>query len=192
MMTWMKASPVLAVAGIFDLIRMFFEQFWFFGPALTAAYCTSTVNDVVGTTIAAATGKVVALGCGAVAGAAGYFGSPVFTLIGVIMAMAFGLIGWLTIGLILIIANGRIFKANEYHTLWFAFSLLVSEVPIIGTLPGLSGITWKMYKTQIKKDEELMKKYEKETREAMIQERNQQAAYLMQYQAAQLAQDEIY
>jgi hypothetical protein len=136
----------------------------------------------------------VAGGCTVVAGAAGYFGSGFFVALGSVMAMAVGLAGWLTVGLILIIINSRIFKANEYHTLWFAFSLLLSEVPIVGAFPALIVIVWKMYRTQIKKDEVLMKKYQKETAAALLQQRQQQeqlAAELMQTSSAQLEPAEI-
>ena len=194
-MTWTRASPIMVTAGIFDLLRMFFEQFWFFGPALAAAYCTSVVNDVVGTSIADTAGKLVALGCGTVSGAAGYFGSPVFIALGVIMAIAVGLLGWMTIGLILVMINARIFKENESNAVWFAASLLISETPIIGTIPGLTGILWKMYREQIKRDKENIKKYLAEQAALDMQEQ-QQAAYLqtriMQARTAQQATTEIY
>jgi len=184
-MTLLKALPVLAIAGLFDALRLLFEQFWFFGPALAGLYCTSKVSGVIGTVAGTAI-------CGASATAAGYFGSPVFIALGTVMAIAVGLSGWMTVGLILIMTNGRIFKENEYHALWFAFSLLISEVPIIGSFPALIVITWKMYDTQIKKDEVLMKKYQKETGEALLRERNQRIAELMQESDIQSAQAEIY
>ncbi len=161
-MTWAKASPVLVIALIFDALRFVFEQFWFFGPALGALYCTSKVNSAVGTNVAGAAGKAIAAGCSAVAGAAGYFGAPAFTAFGIVMAIAVGLFGWMTVGLILIITNARIFKENEGHALWFVVSLLISEMPIIGSIPGFTGITVKMYHTQIKKDRENLKRYEEE------------------------------
>jgi hypothetical protein len=184
-MTWMKAIPVLSICVVFDALRFVFEQFWFFGPALTAAYCTSKVSDVIGTAV----GGLV---CGAGATAAGYLGAPVFEVLGVVMAIAVGLLGWMSAGLVLIITNARIFKENEGHTLLFMLSLLISETPIIGSLPGLTGATVKMYHTQIKKDKENMKKYEKETAVIRLQERNQQNAYLMQARSAQLEQADIY
>ncbi|MCX6787025.1 MAG: hypothetical protein NTY93_00665 [Candidatus Kaiserbacteria bacterium] len=165
-MTWMKALPVLIVAGIFDLVRIFFEQFWFFGPAVAALYCTTKVSGVVGMTVGS-------LLCGAGAGAVGYIGSGAIEAFGVVMAMAIGLFGWMTVGLILIMTNGRIFEENAGHSLWFAASLLISETPIIGTIPGLTGVTVKMYMTQIKKDKENLAKYEKEQAAQQSQEQNQ-------------------
>ncbi len=183
-MTWPKASLVLVIAGIFDALRIFFEMFWFFGPALATVYCTSKVGEWVGSLWG-----LTAAACTATGGAVGYFSSPVTTVFGAVMAMAVGLFGWMTVGLVLLITNSRIFKENA---MWFASSLAISEVPIIGSLPALTGTMIKMYSTQIKKDKEALKKYEKETADAQAQERNQQVAYLMQARAAQQAQDEIY
>jgi hypothetical protein len=184
-MTWAKALPVLVVCVIFDAVRLMFESFWFFGPALAGLYCTAKVSGVVGTTVGAFV-------CGAGATAVGYFGAPAIAAFGVVMAMAVGLLGWLTVGLITIITNARIFKENAGNALWFVASLLISEIPIIGSLPGLTGATVKMYSTQIKKDKENLKKYEKETSDARLQEQNQRMVELVQERNAELAQDEIY
>lgn len=191
-MTWAKATPVLVVAGIFDLLRMFFEMFWFFGPALAAVACTAGVNSYVGTTVAETAGKAVAVVCGAVAGVAGYFGSPAITAFGVVMAMAVGLFGWLVIGGWMMMTNARIFKENEGNALWFVGSLIVSEIPIVGTIPGITGATFKMYRTQIKKDKENLKKYNESQAAAQAQERDQKIAQLMQARAAQQEPAEIY
>ncbi|MFA5744650.1 MAG: hypothetical protein WC887_00285 [Candidatus Paceibacterota bacterium] len=183
-MTWPKASPVLIIAGIFDLLRIMFEQFWFFGPAIAATYCTAKVSGMVGTTI----GSTI---CGAGASVIGTVGSPAIIAFGVVMAMAVGLFGWMTIGLVLIMTNSRIFKENEGQILWFVGSLLLSETPIIGTIPGLTGATIKMYHTQIKKDNENVAKYNKEQAAQQVQEQNQRNAELMQEQySAQLEQAE--
>lgn len=185
----MKASPVLAVCFVFDAVRFVFEQFWFFGPALAAVYCTANVGGVVSTWSAGLLGtKTAAAVCGASATVVGSLGAPAIAAFGVVMAIAVGLFGWMTAGLMLMMTNARIFKENEGHALWFGFSLLISEVPIIGSLPALTGVTVKMYSTQIKKDKESLKKYEKETAAARLQEQNQQTAYLMQSSAAMEAQ----
>lgn len=192
-MTWVKALPVLIIALIFDALRCFFEMFWFFGPALAGAICTITVKGVLSTWTAGLFGaKTAALACGSGATIVGYFGAPVIGVFGVVMAIAVGLAGWLTIGFILMMTNARIFKENEGHALWFAFSLLISEVPIIGAVPGLTGITIKMYSTQIKKDKVLIKKWEKEQAELRRQERDQKIANLVQQRTAEPAQAEIY
>lgn len=178
-MTWMKASPVLILSFIFDALRFMFSQFWFFGPVLIGIGTSAVVGGV--------TGKVA----GVIAGGASVLGAPELQIFGIVMAMAVGLLGWLTIGLLLIITNARIFKENAGNTLWFIASLGISEIPFIGALPALTGTVVKMYSTQIKKEKAMLRKYEKEQDAVQLQERKQQAAELMQVRAAQLAQDEI-
>ncbi|MBU6388778.1 hypothetical protein KGQ72_02815 [Patescibacteria group bacterium] len=182
-MTWRKASWVLALALIFDALRIVFEQFWFFGPALAALFCTIKVGDVVGTTIGG-------LACGAVSVAAGVAAAAAVETFGVVMAMAVGFAGWLVVGLIIIKTNGRILKENAGHALWFVGSLLVSEIPIVGTFPALTGVVVKMYATQIKKDRETLKKYQEQQQAEQVEE--QYAAEFMQVQAAELAESEVY
>ena len=191
-MTWAKASPVLIIAIIFDAVRCFFEMFWFFGPALAGVGCTFGVNGWIGTTLVTVGGKLVAVGCAALAGVLGFYGSGAIEAFGVVMALATGLIGWLTVGLILIITNARIFKENEGHALWFIVSLAISEVPIVGSLPGLTVIAVKMYSTQIKKDKAALKKYQKEREELQNQDRNQKIAEFMQERTNEPEPGEIY
>jgi len=182
-MTWPKAIPTLVFAVLFDALRFMFEQFWFFGPAIAAAYCTTKVSDAVGTAIGATL-------CSAGAGVAGYFGAPAIIAFGVVMAMAVGFSGWLVIGGWLMMTNARIFTENAGHSLWFVGSLILSEIPIVGSIPGFTGVTIKMYYTQIKKDKENMAKYEKEQATQQSQDQNQRNAELEQERTAQLEQAE--
>lgn len=184
-MTWLKASPVLAVCVLFDLVRMFFEQFWFFGPALLATGCISVAESWVGS-LWGATEAV----CVAGAGFAGYWGAGPLESFGLTMAMAVGLMGWLAVGIMLLVSNTRIFEENAGHALWFAASLLVSEVPIIGTIPALSVIVWRMYRTQIRKESEKLAQYEREQeaeRARARAEQARQAAELIQMREARAA-----
>ncbi len=175
-MTWGRAVPILAVCFVFDALRFVCGQFWFIGPALAAAYCTAEVSSALpGWAVGAIGTSAVAAGCSAIAGAAGYFGSPVFTALGVIMGMAVGLIGWLTVGLAIIMTNTRLFTEHSGHSLWVVISLLISETPIIGSLPALTVTIAKLYHTQIKTDKENLKKYQKENASSLQQERRQQA-----------------
>lgn len=178
-MTWTKASPILVLCVLFDALRFMFNQFWFFGPVLIGIGTSAVVGGV--------TGKVA----GVIAGGASVLGAPELQIFGIVMAMAVGLFGWLTIGLLLITTNTRIFKENASNTLWFIAGLGISEIPFISTLPALTGTVLKMYSTQIKKEKAMLRKYEKEYADAQLRERKQQAAELMQVRAAQLAQDEI-
>lgn len=182
-MTWSQAYFILVVCVVFDALRIFFEQFWFFGPALAAVACTNIVSGWVGSLWG-----LTAAACAAAGGVLGYFGAAPIAAFGVIMAMAVGLMGWLAIGLMLIMTNARIFEENAGHALWFAASLLISEIPIIGTIPALTIIVWRMYRVQIKKEKGALQKYESEQAAAIAEERQQQqvaAAELMQARALQ-------
>jgi hypothetical protein len=190
-MTWGKATPVLAVAVIFDLIRCFFEWFVFFGPALGAVVCTAGINSVVGTTIAATGGKVVATVCTAAGVAGGIALSETTETIGEIMSIAIGFAGFLTLGLWIIIANPRIFKVNVSGSWWFIGGFGISEIPFVGSIPAFSIVLYKLYRTQIKIEKANLKKWESEQENNRLQERNQRVAELMQEQQAQLEPAEI-
>ena len=192
-MTWAKALPVLVIAFIFYALQFLFEQFWFFGPALAGVYCTAKVGGALSKwTIGLLGTKTAAAACGASATLVGYVGAPVIGVFGAIMAMAVGLFGWLTVGLILLTTNGRIFKENAGHALWFVAGLAISEVPIIGSIPGTLGITIKMYHAQIKKEKAALKKYNEERAAEQLQERERRIAEFAQERAAQLAPADIY
>lgn len=183
-MTWSRGVPVIVIAVVFDVLRIFFEMFWIFGPALAGIYCIAQTNDV------AIVGGLLAKGCVAGTAALGYFGGPALMLFGNVMAIAIGLFGWLTIGLVLIITNARIFTEHASHKLWLVGSLLISEIPIIGSLPAFTVTIVKMYHAQIKKDKETLKKYAKGSANSQLQERRQQSAGLIQLQGAQMQQTE--
>lgn len=185
-MTWSKAGPVLVIAGIFDAVRLMFEMFWFFGPALAALYCTVKASGAVG-----GLGGLTAAVCGIAAGAAGSAGAPAIETFGVVMAMATGLIGWMVIGLFLLRSNPRIFTENKAAFLVFAGGLLVSEVPIVGSVPAMTIVLWRMYRMQIHKDKKVLQAYEKERAAEQLRER-QEAAQLMQMQQAQAAAADVY
>lgn len=186
-MTWGKAMPMIVVAGVFDLVRIFFEMFWFFGPALVAAYCSMQASDWVGHLWG-----LTEAACTAAAGAAGFYGAAVTIPFGTTMAMATGLFGYLTIGLWILMRNPRIFIANASGSLWLAGSFGVSVVPLVGAIPAFSFVLWRLYRTQIHVEKAALKKWEKEHAAAKRQERErQQAAALMRMQQA-AANDEQY
>ncbi len=190
-MTWGKAAPVLAISAIFDALGFLFGMFWLFGPALAAAYCTAVAGETLATWTFGLLGtKTAAAVCTAGAATAGSFLSEPLIIFGTVMAMATELFGWLTIGLILMMTNARIFKEHQSHSLLFVSSLGLSEIPLIGSLPALTGATIKMYHAQIKKDKEILLKHKKESANAQLQERRQQAAKLMQAHYAKAANAE--
>jgi len=182
-MTWSKALPVIIVAGIFDAIRIFFEMFWFFGPAMAAIVCAAKATEYVG----ASAGNLL---CGAAATVGGVAISEITTPFGVVMAMAVGLFGFLTLGLWILMTNSRIFKANATGSLWFMGSLAVSEVPIVGAFPSFTVVLWKLYGTQIKAEKAALKKYLEKNADAELAERNRQTTQLIQIQTAQAAEAE--
>src|SRR5665647_1948180 len=92
-MTWGKAIPILILSLVFDAIRLLFEMFWFFGPAIAALYCTTKASDVVGAVVGGAL-------CSVGAGAVGFLAAGPIAAFGVITAIAVGLLGWMTIGLL--------------------------------------------------------------------------------------------
>lgn len=182
-MTRSKSAPVIVGAAIFDLIRIFFVFFWFLGPALAGIYCTVKTSEVVGTTIA---GTV----CGAAAIAGGAAISAATTSFGVIMADAVGFVGFLALGLWIVMTNARILKAVATGPIQFAGAFAVAEIPFLGALPVFSVILWRLYGAQIRTEKKTHEKWKKETASAQLQQRqrNQQLAQAAQTQAAQQEQ----
>lgn len=185
-MTWAKASPVFVVSVLFDALRLMCQQLWFFGPALAALYCTSEGGAALSSWTFGALGtKTAGFACSVGATVIGAYGLPVIEVMGIILAIAVGLIGWMTIGLMLITSNRRIFKENAGNSLWFIGSLLISEVPFVGTIPALTGTLFKMYSVQIRTEKAALTAYHQRQETLKVQERQMQAAQLMQMRAAQ-------
>ena len=191
-MTMAKALPVIVVAGIFDLVRMFFEMFWFFGPALAAFACTSFGNGVINTDVTTMAGKAVATVCTAGATVAGLFGFELTASLGTVMADAMALVGFLVLGLWVVMTNARIFKVNRSGALWFTGSLGVGVIPFIGTFPVFSVVLFMLYRRQIKVETAALRRWEMEQAEMQQLEREQQVAQLMQVRAAELAASDVY
>jgi len=154
-------------------------MFWFFGPALAAVGCTYATNSYFETTVATLGGKAVATVCTAGSAVVGFFFAGPIETFGVIMAMAIGLLGWLTIWFILVISNGRIFKANASSALMMLLGLGLSELPILNVFPALTSTTAKMYHTQIKKEKVALKNWKKDQELLAQQQRDQQIAQMM-------------
>lgn len=176
-MTWAKTVPPLAIALVFDALRFMFEQFWFFGPALFALYCNAKVGEVIGGS----------LFCSATALAGGFAGVGAIEAFGVVMAMAVGLLGWMTLSLVILLSNGRLFKEQAFGSVWLLFALGVAEVPLIGALPVFTGVVLKLYSAQIKRDKKEMEKYNKEQSATQA---NEQRNYLAQTQQLYLREQE--
>ena len=185
-MTWGKALPVLAVSVLFDAVRFMFEWFWFFGPIVIAAGGAALVSSWLG-------GGTVAHGVGAVAGtglggAAAFFAEPALVFFGDIMAFATGLLGWLTLLLTITFTNFRLFKKEEKNIFWLLLGLGISEVPLIGSVPALTGTTLKLYHDQIKKEKAELQAWEKEQAQLAEQERSAQLEDFFAARSVQLTE----
>ncbi len=174
-MTWKKASPALIVGAIFDLLRYFFLCFWFFGPALAAVYCSSKVGDV------AVVGGLLTKACIGGAVALGLAGGAALIAFGTVMAIAVGFSGWLVVALMILMTDGRVLGENPSSAIWLFEGLGAS----------VCAMAWGVYKAQIKKDKEVLKKYNESQAAAQTQEREQKIAQLMQARAAQQEDAEI-
>ncbi len=166
-MTWRKALIPLSVSGIFDFLGFIFSLFGIFGPILAGVATTAKTGSET-------------LGVGATF-IAGFFGGAALQAFGMIMAMVIGLMGWLAVGLVLLITNRRIFKKG--NALWFGSVLIIDELPFINIIPALSYRTFRMYGKQIKADKKALAKYEEGQRLRQAQmaqhamgQRNQQMA----------------
>lgn len=174
--------PVIVVAALFDILRAFFTLFWFFGPALAGATCVYKYGGVW------VVGKLLAAGCVSLAVAGGVAGSGFTTPLGVVMADAVGLAGFLVLGLWIVMTNARILKAVKNAPLQFAGAFAVGEIPFLGAFPVFAVILWRLYGAQIRIEQATHDKWEKENADAQLQQRNQVAARVMQIQTAQQAQ----
>lgn len=188
-MTWSKAVPVIVVAGLLDALRMFFEMFWFFGPALAAVACTGIVNNAINTSVTAMAGKLVATGCTAAAGVAGFFGVEITETFGIIMADAVALMSFLILLLWVLMTNARLFKASSGGMFWFVASFGLSEIPFVGTFPAFSVVLFLLYRRQIQADARTLKKWNAEQAERQRLEREEQLAQIVQLRNAQAAED---
>jgi hypothetical protein len=166
-MTWGKAAPVLAISGLFDVLRYSFLLFWLIGPAMIGLYCAAKVGDV------AVIGGLLTKGCVAGAALIGIGGSTALIAFGSVMAIAVGFAGWLTVVVIILMTNSRALGENPVAALWL-FEGIGASVTVMA---------WGVYKKQIEQDKAAFKKYQKEQADTIN---------LMQASAAQQAQDEIY
>ena len=182
-MTWRKATPILVVALLFDIIRGFFQMFWFFGPAFFAIYCTYKVSGWV-----SSLWGLTAAACAAGSAMAGAAIVALTAPIGVIMADAVGLIAFLVLGFWIVRSNARLFKTVATGPAYFVGAFAFGEIPFVGVLPVFTLVLWRLYKTQIRVEQAALKKWAAAHAAEQLQARQQQAAELMRVQSAQVAQ----
>ncbi len=184
-MTWTKAVPVLAVSIVFDAVRLVFANFWFFGPALAGTGAAAWVSSMLGGGVV---GGVVGVGAGAVTTYYAAAASGAFQMIGTVIAMAIGFMGWLTIGLWLVVGNPEIFKVSASNKLWMLLGLGVAETPILSSfVPALTGSVVRAYRVQIKHDKAVLKRWQ--AKQARIEKENRtQFSLQVAFQKNQLMQ----
>lgn len=180
-MTWRKAALILVVAGLFDLVRLFFQLFWFLGPALAALYCTSVASDWVGSlwglTAAACAGGASVAGASIIA-----FTAP----IGVIMADAVGFIAFLVLAFWILMTNRRLFSTAATSPFWFAAAFAVGEIPFIGAAPVFTLVLWRLYRAQIRAERAAFDTWQRENEGTQVEERQRRASELMQARTMQI------
>ena len=180
-----SSAPVFAAFVILDLLRAFFQLFWFLGPAVAAIICTAGVNSVVDTSIADAGGKIVAAGCAAAGVVGGAAASGFTTPLGIIVADAIGLFSFLSLKLWMNVSP-RMHRVHKNTVLWQMGSLLLSELPFLGAFPVYSLFVWISIGKAIQIEKKELKKWEAATAVA----RQKQRAQLMQAQAIGQARTE--
>ncbi|MFI5260256.1 MAG: hypothetical protein ACHQU0_00445 [Candidatus Paceibacteria bacterium] len=187
-MTMSQAKPIIAVAAIFDLARLFLTFFVFFGPAIAAVICTSKVSGWVGSLWG-----LTAAVCTAGAAAAGVAVSEVTGPLGLIMADAMGFIGFLVLGFWIFMSNRRLLKTVSNATPQFIVAFGTAEIPLLGALPVFTFIIWRVYKAQSEVEGAALKKWEQqhaaEQRQA-LRERQGQAVALLQARNVQAVQEQ--
>ena len=189
-MTWPKAAPFLIGAAVVDALRAFFHFFWFFGPALAVFYCTLEVSARLSSwTLGLLGTKAAATVCTATGVAAGAAGIEIIGPFGVIMANAVGLMGFLVLGLCVVMLNKRMLKTAASAPIQFAGALAIGGVPFLGAFPTFTFTLWRLHRAQIRTEKAARQKWEKETATARLQERNQQTRQAAQLQAGQQRAD---
>lgn len=194
-MTWGKASPVIALAVVFDLVRIFFLGFVFFGPAMLAAACTYETTGAVSTLTVGLLGtKTAALGCtaGVTGGvvAANFFTAGGVTLalsyFGQVMGMSIAIMAWFTLAVIIILTNRRLIADNVKALLPTLIGFGITQIPFIDFLPAITGTTWRLYHVQITTERATLETWKKE----QAAERARELQATLDYQARLAQADE--
>ena len=142
-MTWGRAVPILGICVVFDLLKLFCNFLWFFGPLLAAASVYGPLANYLGSWLASMLAGLTGVAAGVSAGF-------IFEALGAALAMFVALIGWLTVAILLAMANPRIFDVRLGHWLWVLIGWAFSEVPFLDAAPTMTGTVGGMYYRQIK------------------------------------------
>ncbi len=182
-MTWGKASPVLSIALVFYVLRFIFEQFWLFGPMLVGLIADWGLG---GGAVGHAGGTVAA----GAAGVVEFFTGPTVEMFGAFMAMMVAFLGWGTVALTILFTNPRFYKENTKRFMFMVGAFIVSELPIIGTVPSLLGTIFGLYRQQIKRDKQRLHAWEAARKAYQEQLRSEQRAQAEQLAGARSGTDD--
>jgi hypothetical protein len=161
-----------------ELLQLFFVFFWLTGPAVAAVGCTSVTNDLIGTDVTNLGGKFAALVCAAAAATAGFYMSPALVSFGSVLAMVIGFFTWMTLGLILILTDSRVFIEEPRSLVWYISSLAISLIPLANGFFELTLTAWRILNAQTKKERVKLKVWEAAHAEQLAIERAQRTAAL--------------
>lgn len=174
------------VSAVFDGLRFVCDWLFIFGPLLVGAGAGVLANVAAGGGTAGHVAGVVAGVVGV--GGTTFFGDEALAPLGEILGVVVGILGWLTVGLLLMISNPRIFKENAGHLLWTLLNFLVSELPLVGGLPLLTARVWTLYSAQIKKEKKALQDFKTNQVASIRSEQQQRAIQMMQTRVAQQLQ----
>ena len=145
-MTWVKATPVIGVTIFFDALRIACNLLWALAPLIIGAGTYSAVGGATGS-------ETVAAGAGVFATWASLYGMPFFVALGTVLAMAVGLMGWLSLVFLLVLSNTRVLKEIFQNPTYFLLGLGTTQIPFLSMIPALTMTTVQLYRRQIKKEQ---------------------------------------
>lgn len=175
-MTWAKAIPVLAVCLVFDAVRFIFEWFILFGPAFLGAGAGYLASGYLAWLPGNAGPWLSGLVGAATAGASGYYGFSIFLALGEIMSVVIGIAGWITVLLILISLNRRVFRRDAKYFIWMLVGFVGTETPFLGSISWLTITVARLYYVQIKKEKGALRAWEAAQRQ-IAQAQQEELAY---------------
>lgn len=177
-MTGGRATLLFAPAVLLDALKFACTQLWFFGPALIALAGSAAVG---GGWFGAAVGTIIGAGAAATAGAA-------IEMIGVILALAVGLLGWMLLLTLMIFMGIQPLHSRNFTAVLVGF--ILSEIPFIDAVPSFTVSMWRVVQGQRKADKEARKKWQAENAEAIKQQERMNRVQMKQQLELQAAQEE--
>lgn len=97
-----------------------------------------------------------------VGGVVTFFAAPIVIFIGLIFAAIFAFIGWLVLGLMILMGNRRMFAYGAFDFIWFIAAFAGAMMPFVGGLPFMSGTLFFLFRKQIHAERKLLQKWQAE------------------------------